>query len=245
MPGQPQTSRPASITKQDEEEGLWTQDLDVGGTKKESNDVSVEEISDDNVDDQRRTERAALGDRIGTGSASPVPFRDTESPSPRQSRARPLSLPHESTSDVESRWQNVFEEPQRPRIEKKMLWTPDQDTPLMRASFSPSNVASVQIQKSQTNHPKSGKSLQPSAATGTPRQPAPQKPQHAFSSSTPTLFGRASTQGSQPKDKSYDIVMQPETRPISQEQLVAEVKGSKQHPKYSISLSVLYVLSLV
>jgi hypothetical protein len=28
-----------------------------------------------------------------------------------------------------------------------------------------------------------------------------------------------------PKEDSYDIILQPETRPISQEQLVAEVKG--------------------
>ena len=210
----------------------------------------MKDISDDNQRDQPRTKRAALGDGISaTGSASPIPFRDSESPSPRRSRVHPLSSPHESTSDMESRRQNVFEEPQRPRVEKKMLWTPDQDTSLTRASFSPSNVASVQIQKSrnQTNHPKFGKSLQLSAATSSPRQSAPQKPQYAFSSSIPTLFSRVSTQGSQtqPKDEAYDIIMQPETRPISQEQLVAEVKGSKQHPKHSRSLSVLYVLSLV
>ena len=169
----------------------------------------MKDISDDNQRDQPRTKRAALGDGISaTGSASPIPFRDSESPFPRRSRVHPLSLPHESTSDVESRRQNVFEEPQRP-----------------------SNVASV----IQTNHPKFGKSLQLSAATSSPRQPAPQKPQCAFSSSITIL----STQRSQThKDEAYVIIMQPETQPISQEQLVAEVKGSKQHPKHSRSLSI-------
>ena len=58
------------------------------------------------------------------------------------------------------------------------------------------------------------------------RQPDQQSPPNP----TPqAIFGRQSTQTfeAQPKDESFDIVMQPETRPISQEQLVAEVKGSK------------------
>jgi hypothetical protein len=130
------------------------------------------------------------------------------------------------------RQRTPFDDLQRPRVEKKSLWTADQEAPLTRASFDPSNIASNQIQKSrnQALQSKSRKTYQsPQQASTAPRQ------LNSQSSPTPTpapntIFGKSSNQGTQnqPKDEaSFDIVLQPETRPISQEQLVAEVKGSK------------------
>ena len=203
------------------------QGLHLGGTKQESEDVPMKDISDDNPGDQPR-KRPAIGDGISAGSGSPLPFRDSESPPPRRSKARPTSAPYGSTSDVEVRRQDSFEDTQRPHVGKKTLWTPDQDSPLTRASFDPNNIASVHTQKSrnQAMQPKSRKTLQtPPQPIGGLRQPA----QSAMNPTPSAIFGRAFTQTSQiqPKDETFDIVMQPETRPISQEQLVAEVKGSK------------------
>jgi hypothetical protein len=188
----------------------------------------MKDISD-TMDGPRK--RAAIGDGISAGSASPSPFRDSESPPPRRSKARPISAHYGSSPDMDIRRQNTFEDhPQRPRVEKKQLWSPDQDSPMPRASFDPNNIASIQTQKTrnQVIPPKSRKHLQATPQSGVSglRQPVPQNPPNPTPSA---IFSRQSCQSSeaQPKDESFDIVMQPETRPISQEQLVAEVKGSK------------------
>ena len=205
--------------------------LNLGSTLRESEDVPMRDISDDNQFEQPR-KRAAIGDGISAGSASPLPFRDSESPPPRRSKARPTSAPL-STSETDMRRPGgKFDETlQRPHVVKKTLWTPDQDSPLTRSSFDPSNIASVQTQKSrnQALQSKSRKSYQsPQQTSSGSRLPAQSPP-----NLTPAaIFGKASNQSSQsqPKDEVYDIVLQPETRPISQEQLVAEVKGSKSLP---------------
>lgn len=197
----------------------------------------MKDISDGQIEQPRK--RAAIGDGISAGSLSPLPSRGSESPPPRRSKARPTSAPYGSTSDAAMRRQgSVDETSQRPHVGKKTLWTPDQETPLTRSSFDPSNIASIQTQKSrnQALQSRSRKPYQsPQQATSGSRQAGPQSPP------TPTpaiIFGRPSNQSSQsqPKDEAYDIVLQPETRPISQEQLVAEVKGSKSISRPLISV---------
>ena len=172
----------------------------------------------DTIDGPRK--RAAIGDGISAGSASP--FRDSESPPPRRSKARPTSAPYGSNSEFEGRQPNTVDE-------KKQLWSPDHHSPIPRTSFDPKNVASIQTQKArnQVIPPKARKPFQaiPQPGVGSSRQSNPQ----GSPNPTPQIFGRQPTQPPQPqpKDELFDIVMQPETRPISQEQLVAEVKGSK------------------
>jgi hypothetical protein len=90
----------------------------------------------------------------------------------------------------------------------------------MKASFNdPSNIASVALQRSRAQQlqQKSRKPFQPppqiqSLKTQVP-QPNPTLPSMIQSGQQPAVL------------ENYDIILQPETRPISQEQLVAEVKG--------------------
>ncbi len=197
--------------------------LNLGGRQREGDDVPMRDISDDAQAEKPR-KRAAIGDGISAGSASP--FRDSESPPPQRPKARPTSAPYGSTSETEMRRPAAFEEI-RPPVSKKTLWTPEHDLPLTRSSFDLSNIASIQTQKSrnQALQSKSRKPYQLSHQVATSsRLPNPQSPQNAAG-----IVSRPSNQSSQSqlKDEGYDIVLQPETRPISQEQLVAEVKGSK------------------
>lgn len=166
--------------------------------------------SDEAADLGQPRKRAAIGDGISAGSASP--FRDSSaSPPPRRSKARPNSAPYGTPSE-----ENMYDT-QRPAAARKSLWT-EQDgaAPLSRSSVDPSNIASVQAQKarkapyqqrSQKPHQSQSPRTTATASNTTAKSPAPQ-----------TLFSSVS-------DDSYDIILQPETRPISQEQLVAEVKG--------------------
>ena len=190
--------------------------------------------SDDNqATSEHPRKRAAVGDGISAGSASPLPFRDSESPPPQRSKARPTSAVVESKSDKDM-WQGAtFDDIQRPHVERKSLWTADQGPPLTRATFAPSNIASIQTQKSRNQllQTKSKRPHQlpqsPQQTTTVPRQTGRQSPTNQPPSA---IVSRSSNQSPQhpPKDEaSFDIVLQPETRPISQEQLVAEVKGSK------------------
>jgi hypothetical protein len=156
----------------------------------------MRDLSDNNnVHDQPR-KRAAVGDGISAGSSSP--YRDlSASPPPRHSKARPTSDTYELREDTG-----------RPPVGKRQLWIPDQEqTP--KASFAdPSNLTSIQAQKSRAQ------SLQQKLRKA--NQPLPQ----GVDSPSPINLNLPSD-----SDDSYDITLQPETRPISQEQLVAEVKG--------------------
>ena len=159
----------------------------------------------------------------------PIPFRDSESPPPRRSKARPTSAPYGSISETELRRPGAFDETsQRPYVGKKTLWSPDQDVPLTRSSLDPSNIASIQTAKSrnQALQPKSRKSYQSPQQATSGTNLSGQNPSNPIPSA---IFGRPAAQSyqSQPNDEEYKMVRQPETRPISQEQLVAEVKGSK------------------
>jgi hypothetical protein len=97
---------------------------------------------------------------------------------------------------------------QRPFVGKRQLWTPDQEqTP--KASFTDSsNIASVRTSQRRAQ------SFQHILRKG--NQPPPQ----GVNSPSPINRNLPSD-----RDDNYDIILQPETRPISQEQLVAEVKG--------------------
>jgi hypothetical protein len=156
----------------------------------------MRDVSEDNdLYDQPR-KRAAIGAGITAGSGSP--YRETSaSPPPRRSKARPTSGTYELREDTG-----------RPPVGKRQLWTANHEhTP--KASFvDPSNIASVQAQKSRAQ------SFQQKPRKG--NQPPPQ----GVNSPSPINRNLPSD-----RDDSYDIILQPETRPISQEQLVAEVKG--------------------
>jgi hypothetical protein len=168
-------------------------------------------------DDDKPRKRAAVGDGISAaGSASPYRERESESPPPTRSKARPTSAQYGPSSD---------QEVQRPHVVRKQLWNPDFDTPPTRTTVDPSNIAALQAHKSRAQ------ALQPK-----PRKtfPVPQQIAHTRPPGTnqglipAAVIGNKGTtllQTPQGKEDSYDIILQPETRPISQEQLVAEVKG--------------------
>lgn len=172
--------------------------LNIGTNSKDSEDVTMQDVSDEGNSDQPR-KRAAVGDGISAGSVSPFRERDSESPPPRRSRARP-------TSDPEN---------QRPPATRKQLWSPDNDTPFTRASVDPANIASLQAQKSRAQ------ALQQKNRN---TFPASQLARASPTGSKTSLLQNMSAPASAAED-SYDIILQPETKPISQEQLVAEVKG--------------------
>jgi hypothetical protein len=172
----------------------------------------MQDVSDDSQGDQPR-KRAAVGKGISeTGSSSP--YRERSDSPPRRAKARPTS-----ESDL-----------QRPHVPKPQLWTPEMESPLTRSSFAPSNIASLQASKSRPqnfNSNKSRKPIQQPSQLNTSRQPPMSSAATVLKPGPVQIFGsKAGTQPVQsPKDETYDIILQPETRPISQEQLVAEVKG--------------------
>ncbi|KAF8866828.1 hypothetical protein BDZ45DRAFT_734852 [Acephala macrosclerotiorum] len=171
------------------------------GTPGDNEDVDMKDLSYQAPEDQPR-KRAAIGDGITAGSASPS--RDSPlSPSPRRSKARLTSAPYGTPPE---------ESTQRPAPARKSLWT-EQRSPLTRSSVDPSNIASVQAQKSRR--------VLYQQRTQQPLQP----PQNTRTASTTTIETPASQNLFSFVNDSYDIILQPETRPISQEQLVAEVKG--------------------
>ncbi|KUJ21773.1 uncharacterized protein LY89DRAFT_729275 [Mollisia scopiformis] len=173
-------------------------------------DVDMRDLSDEAAGVQPR-KRAAIGDGISAGSASP--FRDSSaSPPPRRSKARPTSAPFASP---EAETRDMFDVPRPTSSTRRQLWT-ERDAPLTRSSVQDSsNIASVQVQKARKllSSPRPQKPSQVSQSTRSPAPLAQSSP-----AASQNLFSPAS-------DDSYDIIPQPETRPISQEQLVAEVKG--------------------
>ena len=191
------------------------------GTAGPSEDVTMRDLSEDSqaAADQPR-KRAAIGGGISAGSASPR-RASSPSPPPRRAKGKATAAPYGGTSDPDTRREEVFQA-QRPYVGKKQLWSPEHDnTPIARSSFEPSNIASIQAQKSRVQ------ALQPKS-----RKPNPQNFNSRSSpQTTPAPSGIVSKPTSapsvitQPGEEGYEIVLQPETRPISQEQLVAEVKG--------------------
>ncbi|TVY25709.1 EST/SMG-like protein [Lachnellula hyalina] len=195
------------------------------GTPGGSEEIGMMNVSEDSHERDQPRKRAAVGDGISAGSASPA--RETSaSPLPRRSKARPTSAPGPGGSAIDSQQPSMFDA-QRPQHNgKKQLWNPDQDTPLPRGTFDPSNIASIQAQKSrQALQNKSRKpQFQQSPQTMGSRPPSAQT---ALNTTPSAIYGKLASTQSQAtsRDDSFDIMLQPETRPISQEQLVAEVKG--------------------
>jgi hypothetical protein len=180
--------------------------------------TTTEDPPKDIAEDQPH-KRVAVGDGIYIGSGSQGA---SGSLPPRRSKAQPLQSP----MDADSRRQTTAS--QRP---KGQLWTPDQDSPFTRSSFDPSNIASIQVNKTRAQAMKPGihRSLKSSLQL-VPRA-TPHSSQHNYYNSqsvtSPTALHTRNTSDheSKPQGDEYIIILQPEARPILQEQLVAEVKG--------------------
>lgn len=199
------------------------------------NEENTMEEDEETTTNQPR-KRPAVGDGISAGSASP--FREvSDSPPPRKSLGRPNTGPI-SAPDTETRRQAT----------KGQLWTPDQDSPFTKSSFDPSNIASIQASKSRaqafkpanrrhmkTSSPQTApRTAPPPQTTSRPTTHASQQQQqphnhhHHAQTNTPSAVlptRTASETESRSQSEEYSLILQPETRPISQEQLVAEVKG--------------------
>ncbi|ESZ94548.1 hypothetical protein SBOR_5038 [Sclerotinia borealis F-4128] len=214
QPPQLQTKRPLNAPQPSRSlSGLQALNL------RPNEDITME---DEEITTDQPRKRAAVGDGISAGSASP--FREaSDSPPPRRSLARPTSGPT-STSDTETRRQAT----------KGQLWTPDQDSPFTRSSFDPSNIASIQASKSRAQgfKPANRRPTKTSPPQTTPRSAPQAIQQHHHHHHAPANYPSAilpnrttSETESRSQNVPYSIILQPETRPISQEQLVAEVKG--------------------
>ena len=193
------------------------QELHLSTTPHDNDDVSMGDAP--TAEGPRK--RAAIGDGISAGSVSPsIPaVRDkSESPPPRRSKARPTSA-----SDSDNRRQHSS--PLRPHVSSRKLFNPDQDSPITKPPFNPSNVPSLHT-KSRGQAPQSkSRSYPPRGQATNSRQSST-----ALTPQPSAIYGSkaalAQNYPTQSKDEQqYDIIRQPETRPISQEQLVAEVKG--------------------
>jgi hypothetical protein len=197
--------------------GLGKRALNIG-TPPRSDDVAMQDLSDDGqaADDSLPRKRAATGDGISAGSGSP--YRDSSASSasspPQRSKVRLVSGQY-LASDPDTVPRDMLDTLGRPHIGKRQLRSPDQEPPLTKAFFTdPSNLASILLQNSRAQQLQS-KSRKPLQA---PSQPV--------SSSRPVLQPSHIQSGQHLSiPENYDIILQPETRPISQEQLVAEVKG--------------------
>ena len=197
--------------------------LDINTTRS-GEDVSMRDISEEGAEDSLPRKRAATGDGISAGSWSP--FRDSSPPSyPRRSIARPTSGQFEGR-DGDNFRRNIFDTPSQPPTSKRQLW--QEGSALSGSSLSdPSNIASIAARKAraQTKPPDDSKPRN----NRNPFQPPPPCFQPPRSQSIPSISSYPPVSPTAKSSNSiledYEIILQPETRPISQEQLVAEVKG--------------------
>lgn len=215
-------SSPAPLPPGRSLSGLGVHALSIGGEQAPSDTAEFDAIELDPTNTQPR-KKATIGDGILAGSASP--YRESSaSPPPRRSKSRLVSPPFGSSSGLDVRQANMYDI-QRPQTGNKQLWG-EQDAPTPRPAFvDPKNLASIQGQKQRQQflQPKPRRPSQSLQANTSPRSPV-------ASASTPAILRNPANPSTQPlkaplKDDTYDIILQPETRPISQEQLVAEVKG--------------------
>ncbi|KAM3066465.1 hypothetical protein ACMFMG_012050 [Clarireedia jacksonii] len=219
--GEAKAERPVSLSKRplnSPQPARSLSELQTLHLGERNEDSVMNDSPEDTTADQPR-KRAAVGDGISAGSAS---LEASGSPPPRRSKLQPPQSP----IDADSRRQTTTS--QRP---KGQLWTPDQDSPFTRSSFDPSNIASIQANKTRAEamHPGARRSLKSSPQV-MPRS-APRSSQHnhhnskLVASSTALHTRNSSDHESKPQGEEYTMILQPEIRPISQEQLVAEVKG--------------------
>ena len=180
----------------------------------------MKDLSEDDQapDDNLPRKRAAIGDGISAGSVSP--YRDSSPSPPLRSKARPPSAQFESMSETDNIPRNMLDSPGRRQTGRRQLWQEGQ-APLTKSSFNdPSNIASIAANKAraQQHHPSKARKaqFQQQPPISQPPRPAPQDNQ---------ATSTQQTSQNQSVSDNFDLVLQPETRPISQEQLVAEVKG--------------------
>jgi hypothetical protein len=171
------------------------------GSGRDNEDVSMRDVSDDGQGDQPR-KRAAVGDGISAGSGSPQ--RETSSPSPRRSRAR-----QSPDSDLH-----------RPPVSGKHLWT-DRE-PLARPSLA------APLLSPPPTSTRAGKQSVPQYSNATRNEKQSGIIPQARPPGTVQIYTNKDKAGQAEEglvDDPLRIIREPETRPISQEQLVAEVKG--------------------
>lgn len=152
--------------------------------------------------------RKRNADSISDADSNPASNKghDSPTPSPRRNKSRPLSG-------------GEYTEPERPHAHGK-LWNPDTDPTGAKKVVEPSNITTLQRSRIKPIQQNSRMTPQPQSTTS-PRKPAAAQlinvsaPQGSAGSQPPTSTSKGK----------YDMMSQPETRPISQDQLVAEVKG--------------------
>jgi hypothetical protein len=185
----------------------------------EKNEDSIIDDPPEDISVDQPRKRATVGNGISVRSAS---REASGSPPPRRSKAQPPQSP----MDTDPQRQTTTS--QRP---KGQLWTPDQASLFKRSSFDPSNIASIQANKTQAQAMKPGAHrLLKSSSQLVPRSTLHSSQYNHHNSRSvalPTALHTKNTSDheSKPQGEEYTIILQPETRPISQEQLVAEVKG--------------------
>jgi len=215
-------STPSPITPSGEMSKL-TLESGLGDSRQETS--LGEAINFTPTADQPR-KRPAFDDN-GSPSSS-MRARDSESPPPRRSKARPASSQSQSESfrlhgSQRLSGQSFAEMPvSRPSTAGKRLWQPETDTPPRNPiKTTPTTPPKQRI---STNQQRDRRSYNVVASQNTTSRP--------LSSHQPgTIPAAILSKGHTPSNSfSQDeghlgIILQPETRPISQEQLVAEVKG--------------------
>ncbi|KAL2067550.1 hypothetical protein VTL71DRAFT_1975 [Oculimacula yallundae] len=145
--------------------------------------------------------RSALGGCKYTDTV--LPKRTSESEPRRFPKARLKS----TLQGLDSKITHAGQESQLPR---KQLWTPDPDKVPSCSAFKTPGILLMQAPRS---------TVQPSR----PRFSAPAVSHCEGIAATSTTWPRSQSMGT--KNNDNHIAKQPETRPVSQEQLVAEVKG--------------------
>ncbi|RDW62266.1 putative telomerase-binding protein est1a protein [Coleophoma cylindrospora] len=196
------------------------------GSPRNSEDAAMDEAA---TPDDGPRKRAALGDGIsasGSSQQAPDSRENSQSPPPsRRNKNHPTSAPF-NTSSAEMQLRKQTTSPLRPHVPSKKLWNPDQDSPVVKGSFDPSNVASTHAQKSRAPglQSKTRKPHQPQGYNMSPRQSPIAQPSVILGSNKSIQTPLQPTPTTSSAEQ-YDIMLELETRPISQEQLVAEVKG--------------------
>ncbi|RFU26395.1 hypothetical protein B7463_g9949, partial [Scytalidium lignicola] len=179
--------------------------LNLGGT---SGGPAMKDVQTVQTSQLHSRKRNADSISDGEPKSPSTKARDSPTPSsPRRSKSRPLSGIAHSKSE-------------RPHASGK-LWNPDQDSPAARTPIDPSNIATVQRSRMKAGQQNSRIQFQ-QQSTLSPRKLSAA---HLSNVSTPFSPTVISPQMSTSLKGQYDMIPQPETRPISQDQLVAEVKG--------------------
>ncbi|PMD21990.1 hypothetical protein NA56DRAFT_658472 [Hyaloscypha hepaticicola] len=152
----------------------------------------------------RKGDLQDIREQYAAESAQKKPEKDSSQP-----RKTNLNAANRAQPEVVADRDEITRSSRPQNTQRRQLWQ-DGQAPLIKSSFeNPSHIASIAVQKARAQQGCPSKTRAPSQALPP-------------SYHSPRL---ATTQSSGKEPENYDIVLQPETRPISQEQLVAEVKG--------------------